>query len=68
MNEIKAYKSITGMISEDKNVVKEDERIYFLKHAISVIVEKNCWSGMTKSDIESFLFDQRLELKKVLSQ
>lgn len=66
MNKITAYKSITGLVSEDENEVKEDERIYLLRKAIEELVEKTCWSGMSKSDVESIIFENRDELKRIL--
>lgn len=66
MEKITAYKSITGLVSEDESKVKEDERVYLLKERIENFVENTCWSGMSKSDVESIIFENRDELKKIL--
>jgi hypothetical protein len=66
MERISAYKSASGLVSENKTEVEKDEAKFLLTKAVSNLVDEKCWSSMTKSDVTEFILENKSELKKIL--
>jgi len=67
MKEIKAYKSESGLISENATEVEKDEVAFLLNKKVQEFVNDTCWNGMTSGDVHSIIIENKKKLKEILS-
>jgi len=66
MEEVKAYRSASGFLSEDIARVARDEKEFLLKKAVTDFIENEGWSDMSKGDIVDIICENKERLKKIL--
>lgn len=67
MEEIKCYKTSAGKIFESLIDAIRQEKEISLKKRINLWVDKYCWNGISKSDLEDYLFETRDEITQIFS-
>ena len=65
MKTITAFKSASGLITDDKKTAEADEKSFLLKKSVEDFVDEKAWSGMTKRDIVDLILENFDELKRM---
>jgi len=66
MKKIEAYKTTDGKVFEDENLALEHEKSIAEVSAITELVERECYTGMNKTEIARFIIEYKKELVSIL--
>jgi hypothetical protein len=68
MKEITAYKSESGLVSENKTEVEEDEAEFLFNKKVQEFVGDTCWNSMSISDVHNMMIENKKRLQEIFSE